>query len=149
MTRPPFAKSSILLHRLPLMPDARHSVLRLLCLLSVVSNGIKPRALAHLQSELTHAYGYDRLALTWPALARVGLLKPQAGRSSFPALRKALKLVVDSMPDHELGAEPADMAYVYAGYAPLSVSARMQASTPATPACLVGTLAASSGHRSG
>ena len=27
------------------------------------------------------------------------------------------------MPEHEIGAEPADMAYVYSGYAPLSVRA--------------------------
>jgi len=31
--------------------------------------------------------------------------------------------VVDEMPEHEIGAEPADMAYVYSGYAPLSVRA--------------------------
>jgi len=29
--------------------------------------------------------------------------------------------VVDEMPEHEIGAEPSDMAYVYSGYAPLSV----------------------------
>ena len=52
----------------------------------------------------------------------MGLLREQAGRSnSWPALRKALHLVVDEMPEHEIGAEPSDMAYVYSGYAPLSV----------------------------
>lgn len=32
-----------------------------------------------------------------------------------------LKLIVDGVPDHELGEEPHDLSYVYAGYAPLSV----------------------------
>jgi hypothetical protein len=96
-------------------------VLRLLCLLSLVSNGFRAKTLAHLQSELTQAYGYHRLALTWPVLSRLGLLKRPEGRNNWPSLRKALRLVVESMPDHELGAEEADLAYVYAGYAPLSV----------------------------
>ena len=42
-------------------------------------------------------------------------------RSTWPSLKKAFRLVVENMPDHELGQEPADFAYVYAGYAPLSV----------------------------
>ena len=36
------------------------SVLRLVCLLSQVCNGIKPKALASLETELIHAYGYDQ-----------------------------------------------------------------------------------------
>ena len=77
------------------------SVLRLLCLLSLVSNGLRAKTLTAMQSELMHAYGFEKLALTWPALTRLGLLKKQEGRSSWPALKKALRLVVDGMPDHE------------------------------------------------
>lgn len=36
-------------------------------------------------------------------------------------LKKSLRLIVDALPNHDIGAEPPDMAYVYAGYAPLSV----------------------------
>ena len=97
------------------------SVLKLLCLLSVVSNGIRAKTLQHLQNELTHAYGFDRLALTWPSLARLGLLKKADGRAWWTPLKKGLKLVVDNMPDHKLEEDPSDLAYVYAGYAPLSV----------------------------
>ena len=57
------------------------SVLRLVCLLSVVCNGLKSRTLSHLMDELTDAYGHSRLALTWPGLQRVGLLKRNEARS--------------------------------------------------------------------
>ena len=97
------------------------SVLRLLCLLSVVPNGLKPKSFAHLQAEVTHAYGFDKLALTWSSLAQLGLLRKHEGRAPWTALKKSLKLVVDNMPEHDMGEEPHDLAYVYAGYAPLSV----------------------------
>ncbi len=61
------------------------------------------------------------MAHTLPSLQKLGLLKKNDSRSSWPALKKALQLVVDEMPEHEIGAEPPDMAYVYSGYAPLSV----------------------------
>lgn len=97
------------------------SVLRLLCLLSLISNGLRPKALAAMQAELTHAYGFDKLALTWPVLSRLGMLKKQEGRSNWPALRKALGLLVEGMPEHEYPEDAPDIAYAYAGYAPLSV----------------------------
>ena len=97
------------------------SVLRLLCLLSVVGNGLRPKALASAQAELLAQYGYDKIAMTLGPLQRLGLLKRNDGRSTWPTLKKALRLVVDDLPEYEAGAEPADMAYVYAGYAPLSV----------------------------
>ena len=103
-------------HHMPLT-----SVLRLLCLLSVVSNGLKPKTLSALQAEITHAYGFGPLALTWAALTKLGLLKKHEGTPPWTKLKRSLRLVVDDVPEHALGDEPADMAYVYAGYAPLSV----------------------------
>ena len=98
------------------------SVLRLACLLSLVSNGLKPKSLAALQTELLHGYGYERVAHTLPALQKLGLLKRDEGRSGWPALRKALQLVSDEPPEEqEAGDEPKEMGYVYSGYAPLSV----------------------------
>ena len=114
-------EAETLLEDLAITDEPLPSVLRLLCLLSIVCNGLRPKTLAALQSELNHAYGYQRLALTWPALARAGMLKKQESRNHWTTLRKGLRLVVDSLPEHELGEEPADFAYVYAGYAPLSV----------------------------
>jgi hypothetical protein len=103
-------------HHMPLT-----SVLRLLCLLSVVSNGLKPKTLSALQAEITHEYGFGPLALTWAALTKLGLLKKHEGTPPWTKLKRSLRLVVDDVPEHALGDEPADMAYVYAGYAPLSV----------------------------
>lgn len=68
------------------------SVLRLLCLLSLVSNGLKPKVLSALEQELLHAYGYDKIALTLAALQHVGLIKRQEGRltsNPWSALKKA------------------------------------------------------------
>ena len=61
--------------------------------------------------ELLAQYGYDKIAMTLGPLQRLGLLKRNDGRSTWPTLKKALRLVVD-LPEYEAGAEPADMAYV-------------------------------------
>jgi len=73
------------------------------------------------QAELVHQYGYERMAHTLSALHRLGLLRRQEGRNTWPSLKKVLQLVVDDMPELELGAEPSELAYTYSGYAPLSV----------------------------
>ncbi len=47
-----------------------------------------------------------------------GLLKPQqGGRPTFPAVKKAFRLLLDNVND----TDPTDIAYTYAGYAPLSI----------------------------
>lgn len=47
-----------------------------------------------------------------------GLLKlQQGGRSTFPAVKKAFRLLLDNVND----TDPTDIAYTYAGYAPLSI----------------------------
>ena len=80
-----------------------------------------PNRYDRLTYELVHAYGYERLALTLTSLNRLGLLRRQEGKASWAPLKKALHLMVDEMADYEVGEEPPDMAYVHAGYAPLSV----------------------------
>lgn len=48
----------------------------------------------------------------------VGLLKlQQGGRPTFPAVKKAFRLLLDNVND----TDPSDIAYTYAGYAPLSI----------------------------
>lgn len=47
-----------------------------------------------------------------------GLLRLQQGsRSTFPAVKKAFRLLLDNVSD----TDPSDIAYTYAGYAPLSI----------------------------
>lgn len=96
-------------------------VVRLLCLLSVVSGGIKLKNLEHVKREILQTYGYEHLPLL-EMLAKTGLLTratPSSTRSSvgFQAVRGPLRLVVDDVDERD----PNDISYVYSGYAPLSI----------------------------
>ena len=57
--------------------------------------------------------------MTFDSLERAGLLltKASTGRSSYSSLRKILRLIVDEVDEQK----PDDIAYVYSGYAPLSI----------------------------
>lgn len=65
-------------------------------------------------------YGYQYL-FTFDNLVQLGLLKRQSDNKSltfsFPRLRKELRLIVPNIDEEN----PKDIAYVYSGYAPLSV----------------------------
>ena len=39
----------------------------------------------------------------WSSLARLGLLKKNEGGKTWTTLKKSLRLVVDDMPEHEMG----------------------------------------------
>lgn len=96
-------------------------VLRLLCLLSVVGGGIKPKNLEYLKREILQTYGYDKLTLL-NMLNKTQLLTKattSSNRSSigFQAVRSPLRLVVDDVDERD----PVDVSYVYSGYAPLSI----------------------------
>ncbi|MCO5570185.1 hypothetical protein L7F22_023903 [Adiantum nelumboides] len=96
-------------------------VLRLLCLLSVVGGGIKPKNLEYLKREILQTYGYDKLGLL-NMLNKTQLLTRATTTSSrssvgFQAVRSPLRLVVDDVDERD----PNDVSYVYSGYAPLSV----------------------------
>jgi len=92
-------------------------VLRLICLQSLTQNGLKTKVLEFYKKEILQTYGYSYL-LTLNNLEKLGILKKQEGRSSFAVLRKNLNLIVDI---DENNNNPSDFAYVYSGYAPLSI----------------------------
>lgn len=111
------------------------AVLRLLCLESCVSGGIRPKDLDHLKRLILHAYGHQHL-LTFDALEKMQLLQPRSStnalllpnaiggggppagaKTNYAYLRKALRLIVEEVNEQD----PDDIAYVYSGYAPLSV----------------------------
>lgn len=97
------------------------TVIRLLCLFSVVSGGIKPKNLEYLKREIVQTYGYEYIPLL-DMLAKTGLMTratPSSTRSSvgFQAVRSPLRLVVDDIDEHN----PNDVSYTYSGYAPLSI----------------------------
>ncbi|KAI0999300.1 Vacuolar protein sorting-associated protein [Podosphaera aphanis] len=108
-------------------------VLRLLCLDSCLSGGIKPRELENFKRMIMQAYGYqhmltlhtlEKLQLLVPRSSSMAMMIPMTGattnevtKTNYNYLRKSLRLVIDEVNEHE----PNDIAYVYSGYAPLSV----------------------------
>lgn len=97
------------------------TVVRLLCLLSIVQGGFKPKTLEELEREILQAYGYQHLSL-FDHLSQLGLLNPSSktrssSKSAFATCRKPLRLIVDDVDEQA----PDDIAYVYSGYAPISV----------------------------
>lgn len=100
-----------------------NSVLRLLCIESLVSSGIKQKDLDNFRRDILHAYGYQHI-LTLDALEKLQFLQSRpavtaAGnmRTNYSHLRKVLRLIVDEVNEQE----PDDISYVYSGYAPLSI----------------------------
>lgn len=106
-------------------------VLRLLCLESCIAGGIKPRELENFKKMILQAYGYQHI-LTLDALEKFQLLNSRTStmmismggggtmtgaKTNYTYLRKQLRLIVDEVNEHD----PNDIAYVYSGYAPLSV----------------------------
>jgi hypothetical protein len=106
-------------------------VLRLLCLESCIAGGIKPRELEAFKKMILQAYGYQHI-LTLDALEKLQLLNSRTStmmismggagtmtgaKTNYTYLRKQLRLIVDEVNEHD----PNDIAYVYSGYAPLSV----------------------------
>ena len=110
------------------------TVLRLLCLESCVAGGLRPRDLDNFKRHILQAYGYEHL-LTLDALEKMELLQPRSSATSlllpgtgastaasgtktnYNNLRKPLRLIVDEVNEQD----PNDIAYVYSGYAPLSI----------------------------
>lgn len=107
------------------------TVLRLLCLESCLNNGIRSRDLESFKRQVQQAYGFQHI-LTLSNLEKMGLLVPReshrgylnpiasaAGSTSTDtnALRRNLSLWIDEVAE----ADPDDIAYVFSGYAPLSV----------------------------
>ncbi|OTB02323.1 hypothetical protein M426DRAFT_322754 [Hypoxylon sp. CI-4A] len=108
-------------------------VLRLLCIYSCISGGIKSKDFDQFRRLVLEGYGYQHL-LTLHNLEKLQLFlsrsspmasmipMPGAGtavgtKTNYTYLRKQLRLIVDEVNEHD----PNDIAYVYSGYAPLSI----------------------------
>ncbi|KAL2288212.1 hypothetical protein FJTKL_04298 [Diaporthe vaccinii] len=108
-------------------------VLRLLCTYSCISGGIKTKEHDQLRKLVLQGYGYqhlltlhnlERLQLFLPKSSPMASMIPMAGsagatgdKTNYSTLRKSLRLIVDEVNEHN----PNDIAYVYSGYAPLSI----------------------------
>ncbi|KAK9475410.1 Sec1-like protein [Dipodascopsis tothii] len=95
------------------------TVLRLVCLECLVNGGMKEKDLAFFKKEILQSYGYEHI-LTFDNLAKMGLIYPRGKATNglqFAPLRRLLRLVVDDVDEQN----PNDIAFVYSGYAPMSV----------------------------
>ncbi|XP_062156299.1 vacuolar protein-sorting-associated protein 33 homolog [Alnus glutinosa] len=92
------------------------NVLRLLILFSVTNSGLPKKQFDYLRRELLHSYGFEHMA-TLNNLEKAGLFKKQESKSNWLTIKRALQLVVDDTDT----ANPNDIAYVFSGYAPLSI----------------------------
>ena len=104
------------------------TVLRLLCLESCVSGGLRQKELDSFKRQILHAYGYQHL-LTLSALEKMQLLQSrtwnaflgatttQSAGTNYTAIRRPLRLILDEVNEQD----PDDIAYVYSMYAPLSI----------------------------
>jgi hypothetical protein len=103
-------------------------VLKLICLQSCASNGLRARILELYKREVLHGYGYrhlnslmqlEKAGLVRSQEEKGGLLRTQESRG-FPALRKQLQLVArDGVDDGN--PNPQNLTYLFSGYAPLSI----------------------------
>lgn len=107
------------------------TILRLLCLESCMSGGLRPKDLESFKKQILQAYGYQHL-LTFCALEKMELLQPRSSattmllptagsqtgiKTNYSYLRKNLRLVIEEVSEKD----PTDIAYVYSGFAPLSI----------------------------
>ncbi|KAK7604487.1 hypothetical protein V9T40_005673 [Parthenolecanium corni] len=93
-------------------------VLRLICVQSIVSCGLKSKVLDQYKRDIIQTYGFQHI-LTLTNLEKAGLLRTQQGSRSFAVLRKTLKLISDD--NSGTSSEPKDIHFVHELYAPLSV----------------------------
>lgn len=110
-----------------------NQVLRLLCIYSCISGGIKPKEYDQFRRLILEGYGYqhlltlqnlETLQMFLPRSSPLAGMIPMAGsagaagtKTNYTFLRKQLRLIVDEVSEQD----PNDIAYVYSGYAPLSV----------------------------
>ncbi|KAI4382714.1 hypothetical protein MLD38_008641 [Melastoma candidum] len=92
------------------------NVLRLLILFSITNAGLPKKHFDYLRRELLHSYGFEHM-VTLSNLEKAGLFKKQESKSNWLTVKRALQLVVEDTDT----ANPNDIAYVFSGYAPLSI----------------------------
>lgn len=92
------------------------TVLRLLVLFSITNSGLPRKNFDHLRKEVLHSYGFEHMA-TLHNLEKAGFFRKQDTRGNWLTIKRALNLVVEDIDT----SKPKDIAYVFSGYAPLSV----------------------------
>ena len=91
-------------------------LLKILCLISSLKNGIKSKIYEQIKREFLQIYGFQELFL-WNNLEKSNIIKSQEGSYYYNDIEKKLKLIYE---DVDLN-EPNDISYAYSGYAPISI----------------------------
>ncbi|KAI5578496.1 hypothetical protein BDE02_08G031200 [Populus trichocarpa] len=92
------------------------TVVRLLILFSITNSGLPKKNFDHLRRELLHSYGFEHIAML-NNLEKAGLLKKQESKGNWLTIKRNLQLVTEDTDT----TNPNDIAYVFSGYAPLSI----------------------------
>uniref|UniRef100_A0A914DCU4 Uncharacterized protein n=1 Tax=Acrobeloides nanus TaxID=290746 RepID=A0A914DCU4_9BILA len=108
--------------------EAKHSfrILRLICLHSLVCNGLKSAVLQSYRKLFIQSYGVEMLAL-WTRLQIAGLIKEESQTDklsrkynnpmNFSSANRQMKLVINEFSENN----PKDTSYAYSGYASLLI----------------------------
>jgi hypothetical protein len=92
------------------------NVLKILCLICNLKNGIKNRIYEQIKRDFFQIYGFQELFL-WNNLEKANILKSPEGSNYYMDIDRKLKLIYE---DVNLN-EPNDISYSYSGYAPISI----------------------------
>ncbi|KAL1461047.1 hypothetical protein WDU94_012979 [Cyamophila willieti] len=108
----PYIENAIA-HKKPLI-----KVLKMICMQSFTSSGLKQKVLDYYKREIIQTYGFHHI-LSLTNLEQAGLLKSCQNNSTrqYTLLRKMMNLTVEN--SNELA--PADINFVHSIYAPLSI----------------------------
>ena len=96
--------------------NEEYNILKILCLISNLKNGIKSKLYDQIKRDFIQIYGFQELFLL-NNLEKINALKIQEGSNYYNDIEKKLKLINE---DVDLS-EPNDISYAYSGYAPISI----------------------------
>jgi hypothetical protein len=91
-------------------------VLRMIALYSLTNDGFRENVFNILRRDIVQTYGYKTL-YTLENLTKLGMFKISKSSNNYPKLKNDLKLFFEEYQDDTM----TDTAYVFSGYAPLSV----------------------------
>lgn len=99
-----------------LRQEPPHHVLRLICLQSIINNGLKSKVCDYYKREIVQNYGPKYIAFLLQ-LEKANILQTYERDIQFSQLKNKLSLVNDDVDE----CNPKDPSYVYGGFTPISV----------------------------
>ena len=94
----------------------KYSVLKILCLESLIQGGIRYRIYDQIKKDFLNVYGYKDLFL-WHNLEKMEILKTQDSNYFYSTANNDLKLIYEEVDFNN----PNDSSYAYSGYCPICI----------------------------